>query len=296
MTPDLHDPIFSVVILNHNSGRMLLDCLDSLFGDALPEIAEVIIPDNASTDNSLELAEAKWGARVRIIRNGANRGFAWGNNIGMRASTGNLVCLLNPDTTLHPGAMSTLVSFLDHHPQAGIVGPKVLNSDGSFQLSAKRSILDPFDAISRALLLSKLFPRSPRFARYNLTYLDPDVTQQVDASTGCCMMVRRELIESVGMLDEEFFIYCEDVDWFLRAKKAGWQVWYVASAVIEHHHAYSERFRKYAAVKDFHDSMIHFYRKHYASRYPRVFNWCIYGAVYARMVAMMGLKTLRRWK
>ena len=296
MSRDIGEIALSLIILNHNSGTMLRECLDSVFAGRLPEGTEVIIPDNASTDNSIELAREKWGGRIRIIQNGSNNGFAWGNNIGVRASEGKWICLLNPDTIVYPGTFPTLISFLEQHPRAGIVGPKVLNRDGTFQLSAMRSIPNPFDAISRALLLSKLFPKSPRLAKYNLTYLDPNVTQKVDASTGCCLMVRREMIDKIGLLDEKFFIYCEDVDWFLRAKKAGWEVWYVASAVIEHHHAYSESFRKYAAVKNFHDSMVYFYRKHYASEYPWVFNVLIYASVYTRMVGMMGLKTLKRWK
>jgi len=285
----------SIIILNHNSGSMLLDCLNSLFEDDLPAATEVIVPDNASTDTSLELAVQHWGDRIRVLHNGDNRGFAWGNNLGVAVSSGEYLCLLNPDTIIHRGAFGELVSFMDSHPRAGFVGPKVLNKDGSFQLSAKRSIPTPFDAISRALLLSKLFPGSRRFARYNITYLDPDTTQKVDASSGCCIMTRRATLDQIGLLDEGYFIYCEDVDWFIRAKKAGWEVWYVASAVIEHHHAYSESFRKYAAVRDFHDSMIRFHRKHYASRYPAVFNAFIYAAVRSRMYLLMGLKTLRGW-
>ena len=229
----------SVVILNHNSGSMLLDCLDSLFAEEVPFTREVIVPDNASTDDSLERATARWGERIRVLHNGDNRGFSWGNNKGVAVAEGEYVCLLNPDTIIHPGAFTTLVEFLDRHPQAGCAGPKVLNRDGTFQLSAKRSIPSPFDAISRALGLSRLFPRSERFARYNVTYYDPNETRAVDACTGCCMVMRRSALEEVGGLDEGYFIYCEDVDWFLRAKRAGWEVWYVAEAVIEHHHAYS---------------------------------------------------------
>lgn len=286
----------SIVILNHNSGRMLLDCLNSFMSEEFPFTTEVIIPDNNSTDNSIMLAEQKWCGRIKVIQNHANKGFSWGNNIGIRQSTGEYICLLNPDTIVRKNALNILVSFMDKHPQAGIIGPKVLNSDGSFQLSAKRSIPDPFDAISRALLISKLFPNSKRFSRYNLTYLDDSISQMVDASTGCCMFTRREFIEQTGLLDENFFIYCEDVDWFLRAKNAGWEVWYVADAVIEHHHAYSESFRKHKAVRDFHNSMIYFYRKHYAEKYPAVFNYLIYSAVYFRMYSMMIVKSLKRWK
>lgn len=285
----------SVIILNHNSGRMLVDCLDSLFADDLPVPHEVIVPDNASTDDSLRLAEAKWGTRIQLLHNGANRGFSWGNNLGIRAASGELICLLNPDTIIHRGAFRELVAFMDAHPRTACIGPKVLNSDGSFQLSAKRSIPSPFDAISRALGLSKLFPNSPRFARYNVTYLDPDTTNQVDASTGCCMLLRREALEAIGPLDDGYFIYCEDVDWFLRAKRAGWQVWYVASAVIEHHHAYSEKFRKRRAVTDFHHSMIRFHRKHFAQDYPTVVNWLIYAGVLTRMQLMIAYKSLKGW-
>lgn len=286
----------SIIILNHNSGRMLVECLDSVFEDTIPCAFEVIVPDNASSDESLDLAARKWGERITILHNGGNGGFSWGNNKGVAVATGELICLLNPDTIVHRGAFATLIGFHETHLRAGCIGPKVLNQDGSFQLSAKRSIPSPFDAMSRALFLSRLFPRSRRFARYNVTYLDPDVTQQVDASTGCCMLFRRRALDEVGLLDDGYFIYCEDVDWFLRAKTAGWEVWYVAEAVIEHHHAYSTRFRKSRSVRDFHDSMIRFYRKHYAAHYPAPFNLFIQAAVRARMHAMIAYKTLRGWR
>jgi hypothetical protein len=286
----------SVIVLNHNSGSMLADCLSSLFSDDLPADHEVIVPDNASTDDSLDRAILKWGDRILVIRNGDNRGFAWGNNIGIRQASGEYICLLNPDTIVHRGAFGNLVSFMDQHPKAGFIGPKVLNQNRTLQLSSRRSIPSPFDAMARALLLSKMFPHSKRLARYNVTYLDGSTVQRVDASTGCCLFARRTMVDQIGLLDEGFFIYCEDVDWFQRAKNAGWEVWYVPSAVIEHHQAYSERFRKHRAVWDFHRSMIRFYRKHHASRYPSVFNGLIYAGVAARMVLIIGLKTLKGWR
>lgn len=286
----------SLVVLNHNSGNMLVECLDSVFAHPLPFAFEVIIPDNASTDESLDLVERKWGDRVRILRNGDNKGFSWGNNKGVALAKGDYICLLNPDTVVHGGALGTLVAFLETHPKAGCIGPKVLNKDGSLQLSAKRAIPSPFDAISRALFLSRIFPKSRRLAHYNVTYLDPDLTQQVDASTGCCMLFRRRALDEVGLLDEGYFLYCEDVDWFLRAKNAGWEVWYVAEAVIEHHHAYSTRFRRSQSVRNFHDSMIRFYDKHYAARYPVPFSVSIRTAVRARMYAMIVYRTFRGWE
>lgn len=297
MTPDPTKPVtLSIVVLNHNSGSMLVDCLDSVFADPLPFSTEIIIPDNASTDDSVARAVRRWGDRIVVLHNGANNGFSWGNNRGIAVSSGRYVCLLNPDTIIHRGTFARLVDFMESHPRAGFAGPKVLNKDGSFQLSAKRSIPTPFDAMSRALCISKLLPNSKRFARYNMTYLDPDVTQQVDACTGCCMLARREMLDQIGTLDEGYFIYCEDVDWFVRAKTANWDVWYVAEAVIEHHHAYSASFRKRQAVVDFHKSMIRFYRKHYATRYPAMLNGMIYMSVWARMHLMTGYKALRGWR
>jgi GT2 family glycosyltransferase len=285
----------SVVILNHNSGSMLVECIDSLFADDLPFEFEVIVPDNVSTDDSLALAEQKWGERIQIIPTGANRGFSWGNNIGIRASKGEFVCLLNPDTIVHSGCFKTLIEFMDSHPKAACSGPKVYNSDGSHQLSAKRMIPSPWDAVSRALLLSKIFPKSKLMARYNVTYLDPEATQHVDASAGCCMLLRRQVLDEIGLFDDGYFIYCEDVDWFMRAKKAGWEVWYVSDAVIEHHHAYSAKFRKRRAVRDFHDSMIRFYRKHYAEEYPKLLNGLMYLGVRARMYLIMCTRTITGW-
>jgi GT2 family glycosyltransferase len=289
-------PKFSIVILNHNSGGLLTACLDSVFAEALPFTSEVIVPDNASTDDSLERAEAKWGERIEVIHNGDNRGFSWGNNIGIRRARGEYICVLNPDTVAHPGALLELARFLDEHPKAGFAGPKVFNSDGTLQLSCRRMIPSPFDAMARALLLSKIFPKSKRFARYNVTYLDENTAQRVDACTGCCMVARREMLNDIGLLDEGYFIYCEDVDWFQRAKNAGWEVWYVPSATIDHHHAYSAKFRKRRAVTDFHRSMIRFYRKHHAAQHSGAMNAFIYASVLARMGLIIAVNSIRGWK
>jgi len=286
----------SIIILNHNSGSLLVECLDSLFSGTLSFPCEVLIPDNASADDSLQRAASKWGERIHIIRNGENRGFSWGNNVAIMQSKGEYVCLLNPDTIVSASGFEVLVHFMDDHPAAGFCGPKVLNSDGTLQLSCHRMIPSPFDAIARALLLSKLFPKSHWLARYNVTYLDEDETQRVDASTGCCIFARRKMLDEIGLLDEGYFLYCEDVDWFQRAKAASWEVWYVPTAVIKHHHAYSANFRKREAVRNFHESMVRFYSKHYAAKYPSVFNTMIYAAVYARMGIITGTRTLRGWR
>src|SRR5262249_18977768 len=167
------------------------------------------------------------------------RGFSGGNNIGIKAAHGEYICLLNPDTRVNRGCFGALASFLDANPGVACAGPKVLDLAGSPQRSAKRTMPGPWDAMSRALLLSQLFPDSRRLAGYDAAYGDLDLTQEVEACASCCMALRRTALDAVGPFDEGYFIYCEDVDWFLRARFLGWKIAYVAEASIVHHHAYS---------------------------------------------------------
>ena len=210
--------------MNHNSGGLLTACLDSIFAEHAVS-SEVIVPDNASTDDGLDRAVAKWGERIEVIHNGDNRGFSWGNNIGIRRARGEYICVLQSGHGGAPRRFARTSALPRRASQGRLCGAcKVFNSDGTLQLSCRRMIPSPFDAMARALLLSKIFPRSKRFARYNVTYLDENTAQRVDACTGCCMVARREMLNEIGLLDEGYFIYCEDVDWFQRAKNAGWEV------------------------------------------------------------------------
>ncbi len=288
-------PTLSVIILNYDSGDLLARCLDSVLADPVDFHREVVLVDNDSRDDSL--ARALRGRHVdHVVRNRRNGGFAYGHNVGMGVASGRYLCLLNPDTLIRPGAFASLVSLLEARPEVGFVGPKVLGPDGEFQRSARRMIPTPFDAMCRALLISHLFPGSRRLARLHSPWRGVDTTQRVEASTGCCIVARRSMVEQIGPLDERFFLYCEDVDWFLRARDAGWEVWYHPEAVIEHQDKYSERFRRYRAVADAHISMIRFHRKHYAATCPSVVNAGLYAGVLARMSLHMGLRAAARWR
>lgn len=287
----------SVIVLTYESGDLLIRCLESVFASVLSFAWEVILVDNRSTDGSVEQAVERFGARLtQVLRNPRNGGFAYGHNIGMRASRGEYVCLLNPDTVVRPEALAALVGFLDTHPKAGFVGPRVLNSDGTDQRSAMRMIPTPADAASRALMLSRLFPHSVRFARFHAAGLDPEAPHQVEACTGCCLMARRAMIDRIGLLDERFFLYCEDVDWFLRARDAGFTVHYLPGAIIEHLNAYSRRIRRFRTVFDAHWSMILFHEKHFARRYPGPLNFALYGGVLARMGLLMVHGAATGWR
>jgi len=229
-------PILSIIIVSWNVRALLEKCLASLAQDLTPapsskerEVStEVIVVDNASTDGTTEWLRSLQLTtyNLQLTTNTTNRGFAAANNQGMRATMGEYVLLLNPDTELRPHALDTMVIFMQSHPRCGIVGPKLLNRDGTVQPSVRRFP----DAWGPILLSLGMAPQ-----RYLATNFDYKKAQTVDQVMGACFLIRRALIEDIGLLDEKFFIWFEEVDYCKRAKSAGWEVWYTPDASIVHH-------------------------------------------------------------
>jgi GT2 family glycosyltransferase len=264
-----------VVIVNYNTRDLLRDCLASLL-ESRGVSFRVCVVDNGSGDGSADMVKGEF-PEVLLITSPFNGGYAYANNLGLKAlgfnpgsiseDTARYALLLNPDTIVPPEALAKMVQFMDSHPQAGIAGPKLIRQDGSLDLACRRSFPTPEVAFYRMIGLSKLFPRHPRFARYNLTYLDPDKTAEVDSVVGAFMMVRREAIADAGLLDESFFLYGEDLDWALRIKKAGWKVYYYPEVTVLHYKRVSSQ-KNPRARDEFFRAMLIFYRKHYASQTP----------------------------
>jgi len=232
-------------------------------GTAAVPAVEVIVVDNASTDGSADMVaeEHPW---AKLIRSERNLGFSAGNNLGIGAASGRYVLLLNPDTLVHPGALGMLVEFADSHPQAGIIGPRLLNADGSIQYSC-RSFPTLATGFFRNTFLGRLFPKNRFNREYLLTDWDHSAVREVDWVSGAAMMIRREVLDQVGLLDEGFFMYCEDVDICYRAHHAGWKVMYCPDAVITHMIARASDKNAAAMIIERHKSMFRFFRKHYAS-------------------------------
>jgi GT2 family glycosyltransferase len=277
------DSNLSIVILNYNTHEHLRACLDSL---GRPSEAEVVVVDNASTDGSADMVagEFPWVTLIRAPRNG---GYAYGNNLALRRCASELVLLLNPDTRLPPRALDVLVQKLRDHPEAGIVGPKLLRPDGSMHLACRRSFPTPPIAFYRLSGLSRLFPRSRRFGQYNLTYADPDQAMEVDAVCGACLLIRRAVIDRIGLLDERFFMYGEDLDWCLRARQAGWAVRYEPDVVVRHQHGAASRKRALRTTFHFFRAMDLFYRKHYVRRYHPLVTGMVRTGIYAALALAM---------
>jgi hypothetical protein len=253
----------SVIIVNYNVRQFLENSLTSIYRALVGIEAEVFVVDNASDDGSVEMVKAKF-PQVRLIENTANVGFARANNIALRQARGRYILLLNPDTVVQEDTCKVMMRFLDDHPEAGLAGCKILNPDGTFQLPCRRSFPTPWVAFTKIFGLSALFPHSKLFGRYNLTYLSPDETYPVDAVSGSFMMVRRDVYEKVGGLDEAFFMYGEDLDWCYRIRQAGYKVYYVHTTKIIHFKGESTRRSDIDEVRTFYQAMQLFVEKHFS--------------------------------
>ncbi|MEO8083019.1 MAG: glycosyltransferase family 2 protein [Ardenticatenales bacterium] len=259
-----------VVIVSFNTRDLLRDCLQSLCEGGLDGIVgpHVIVVDNGSTDGSADTVRAAF-PWAEVIESGGNPGYAAANNLALRAAgyaatpapTGH-VLLLNPDTIVPRGACTALIGALEAEPDLGAVGPKLLLGDGSLDRACRRGFPTPAVSFYRFSGLARLFPRSPRFGRYNMTFLDPDQPADVDSVVGACMLVRGAAIEEIGLLDERFWMYGEDIDWALRLKRAGWRVGY-RPAVIVHHVKRAASRHSPRARFEFTRAMWLFYDKHY---------------------------------
>jgi N-acetylglucosaminyl-diphospho-decaprenol L-rhamnosyltransferase len=284
----------SIVILNYNTREHLRACLEGLLAEgstslcAGPIETEVLVVDNASSDGSADMVAASF-PWVSLIRSAENGGFARGNNQAIRHTSGRAILLLNPDTRMPPGGIKALQERLDAHPEAGVIGPKLLQPDGSMHLACRRSFPTPSIAFYRISGMSKLLPRSPRFGRYNLTFVDANMPIEVDSVCGACMLVRRSVVDRVGLLDERFFMYGEDLDWCLRTRDAGWTVRYEPSIVVQHQHGAASRKRALRTTYHFFRAMDLFYRKHYVDRYHPL----VTGVVRTSIYAALGLAIFR---
>ncbi|MEP7284547.1 MAG: glycosyltransferase family 2 protein [Chloroflexota bacterium] len=276
-----------IVIVNWNTRDLLRDCLKSLeMGD--PSVSRrVIVVDNASTDGSVAMVCAEFPA-VEVIENPVNGGFSQANNLGLRAlgfgestqtdSVGanapGYALLLNPDTVVPPDGLRRMLDRLDADSQIGVAGPRLIMLNGKLDLACRRSFPTPEVMLWRVTGLSKLFPKSRLFGRYNMTYLDEHLETEVDCVVGAFMLVRREAIEAVGLLDEAFWMYGEDIDWAFRIKQARWKALYYPQVTVLHVKRAASR-QNPRARQEFQRASLIFYRKHYAATTPHLLHWVV---------------------
>lgn len=250
------NPEVSIVIVTFNAQDIVLDCLASIPAGGAE--AEVIVVDNRSEDRTVDLIREHY-PEVRIIQTGYNAGYSGGNNIGIRAAAAPLILLLNPDATLHPGALRALIDFARAHPNAGMVGGRMLYPDGRLQHNGFR-----FPNLTMAFFgFFGLVPLdSPLNGRYPLAAYEHD--HEVEHLLGAALLVRREVVEQVGLMDDKTFpMYFEESDWCYRTHRAGWKLYYTPTATITHYGSYTtSRYPEEMSIA-FHRSQARFYRRHY---------------------------------
>ena len=246
----------SVVIVNWNAGELLPRCVQSLVETAMDLVSEIVVVDNASTDDSVAKLRAAF-PEVMVLVNEHNRGFSAANNQGLRHTHGRYVLLLNPDTEVRPGALASLVGFLDTHPQVGACGPKLLNPDGT-----------PQKCVGKLPSLGHEFTEkyfNNWLARWNVGgYLTRSYARAkpVGYVSGACLLLRRRAVEEVGPLDENFFMYFEDADLCCRLWQAGWQCYLVPQAEVVHYRGHSAEQNRALVGLEYRRSQMHYYRKH----------------------------------
>jgi len=280
-------PILSICIVNWNTREDLRECLSAITAHPPRRPHEIIVVDNASRDGSVEMAARDFPG-VRLIANAANEQYARASNQALRASAGELVLLLNPDVTLLPGAIDTLMDFIDAHPEAGAGAPKLLYPDGRLQRSV-RSFPTPGALAADWLGLARLLPRSRGFGRYRLTFWDYGSVREVDQPMASALLVRREALLQVGLLDEQFPLFFNDVDLCYRLRKAGWRIYFVPEACAIHRLGASTSQARRQALRLSGEGLLRFYRKHYRGALP----WAAYWATVVGIRAAFAVR--RAW-
>ncbi len=281
------DSTLAIVIISFNVEKLLKECIESIYRETRDVRFEIWVIDNHSQDTSVQMLKRDF-PRIHLIENADNVGFTRANNQAVRQCRTDYVLLLNPDTLIRDGALDKMVTFMDAHPDVGVAGCRVENEDGSLQLACRRSIPSPSVAFFRLTGLSRLFPHSKRMAKYNLTYLDPTRSHEVDAVSGAFLLIRRQAIDQIGLLDETFWIYGEDIDWCVRAKKAGWKVVYYPDAHILHYKGVGCSTNSRKTSYEFYRAMYLFYRKHFAKDHSFIVNGLVYLGIFAK--ALFSLK------
>jgi hypothetical protein len=266
----------SIIIVNYKTEELTSNCIDSIIKSNTKGLSyEIILVDNASEDGSVEAIKMRF-PEVKVIENHENLGFSKANNIGMEVSKGEFLLLLNSDTIVELNTLKGAIAFISDHKHIGALGCKILLPSGKLDPACKRSFPTPLNGLYHSLNLDLAFPESTRFGAYNLTYVDENKTCSIDCIMGAFMLVPRAVIDVVGMLDEDFFMYGEDIDWCYRIKQAGYQIIYYPEVRIFHHKKASGiGKRNPKVIAAFYDSMIIFYNKHYQHKYNGLTRWAV---------------------
>lgn len=280
----------AVVIVSYNVKYFLEQALRAALQACAGLEAEIWVVDNHSNDGSVAMVQEKF-PEVRLIANTENTGFSKANNQAIRASAAEYVLLLNPDTVVAEDCFREVLRFMDAHPQAGGLGIRMLDGGGNFLKESKRGLPTPEVAFYKIFGLSTFFPKSKRFGRYHLSYLSEFENHTVDILAGAFMLMRKSVLDQVGLLDEKYFMYGEDIDLSYRIRLAGYENWYFAESPIIHYKGESTKKDSVNYVRVFYQAMAIFAKQYFSPANARLFGWLIqFGILFRAAISM-----LKRW-
>lgn len=283
----------SVIIVNYNVKHFIEQCLLSVRKAMEGIEGEVFVVDNNSVDGSQAMLREKF-PDITLIESKDNLGFSKGNNLAIRKATGQYVLLLNPDTVVEETTFHKCLEFMDAHPDAGALGVKMIDGEGNFLPESKRALPTPWVAFYKIFGLARIFPRSKKFGKYHLTYLDNDQNHSVEVLSGAFMLMRKETLDKIGLLDEDFFMYGEDIDLSYRVLKGGYKNYYFAGTRIIHYKGESTKKSSLNYVRVFYNAMIIFAQKHFSKGRASTFTTMIRLAVYFRALLAIGSRIVKR--
>lgn len=283
----------SVIIVSYNTKDLLKQTIRSVIETTSKITYEIIVSDNDSTDGSIAMVKDKF-PQVLLIENKANLGFSKGNNIAIKQAKGRYILLLNSDTVVQGDCLEQSVAYMDKHKDIGVLGCKIVLPSGELDHACKRGFPTPEASLYYMLGLDKRFPDKLKYGAYRATYLGEDELGEVDALMGAFMMLPSEVIDQVGMLDETFFMYGEDLDWCYRIKEAGYKVVYYPKGQIIHYKGASSKKKRGKTIYEFHRAMILFYNKHYRKKYNPIITLLVYMGVGIRMILTYIMNIWRR--
>lgn len=290
-------PELSIVITNYNSKQYLQNCLSSIVLELIGHTDnEIIVVDDDSSDGSSTMVKEEYPS-VRLLTNSANLGYIASNNKGIKSTFGKYVLCLNNDTVIKKGAVLGLLHFIKAHPDAGAVGPKLLNSDGTIQYQCRRSFPNPLNSLLYFFGLSRLFPKNKVVGSYLMTYLDDKASVKVDSLCGAAIMVTRNVIDSVGVMDKEYYMYGDDIDWCYRIKNAGWNIYYHPESEIIHYGGRGgSRKMPFRNIYKFYRAMAVYHKKHNAANYMLIVNYLVYAGIWIKFVFSVFASIIRKDK
>ncbi len=291
--PDSPKPLVSALIVSHNAKDHLLACIRALHASADVPL-ETVLVDNDSSDGSAAAVTADYPQATVLIQE-KNLGYGRAANVGLERCTGRFVLLVNPDVTVDLQCVGRLADFMLTRPDAGAVGPRLLMDDGSLDAGARRSFPEPRTLFYRTVGLSRLFPRSPRFGRYNMGHVDETEVHEIDSGTADCLMLRRAALDRVGFFDPRYYMYGEDVDLCYRLKLGGWKVFYLPTASGVHHaHPTADHGERRRILYEEHRAMWMFHFKHHAEDQSAFGNGLVWAQIWGRWVAQSVRQSVTR--